>query len=163
MNKHRLWLTVEAAAGFLTEKLFEPFTPADVYLQAIEGNLTLSLNLLDSVAVCKVLLRPGRIEENVISVSSLTDGRPAKYWGKFTRAEKIVEYAHVQDNAVQFFNGVHDVLPKGLVRTEFKQLLCQNLGVSLSKLTPEHFPGCIFDAGEQGSSSYVGLDILMQK
>lgn len=150
MHKHRPWLTIEEAAGYLTDKLSEPFTPADIYLLALDSMLTLSLNLLSPVAVFSVELNARRVRMNIISLSSSSDGHPAKYNGILNQPDKLVEYADVKNESLHLIKDVHDVLPKGIIHSALQQLYCQNLGISLPRIEPELYPGCIFDLGEQG-------------
>ena len=148
MNKRRPWLTIDEAADYLTTQLSEPFTPADIYHLALDGYLTLSLNLMSPVSVCKVTLGPRIVADHLYSASPARGNNPSKYWGETPTSYVTYECATMQDNVARIFQGVEDVLPKGLIRTELKKLHCESLGIPVSNLDHKFLPGCIFVRGE---------------
>lgn len=150
LNHLRKWLSIEESAKYIERKIDEPVAVTDVLRFALDGFLTLSVNLQSPKIAKKVEIKKVKMGETIGLTEVYVRDNWGVYIGESFSPDRVIDFATPISNELTSLSGVQDTPLLGIERLFAEEQYCDCLGLPKPSRKQDIIRGVTIDGGPAG-------------
>ncbi|MDT0225683.1 hypothetical protein N7583_07870 [Serratia marcescens] len=150
LNCLRKWLSIEESAKYLERKIEEQVAVTDVLRFALDGHLTLSVNLQSPKIAKKVEIKKLKMGDTATHREVYVRDNWGVYIGESFSPNRLIDFASPVGNDLTSLSGVQDTPLLGIERLFAEEQYCACLGLPKPSRKQDIIRGVMIDAGPAG-------------
>lgn len=146
----RKWLSIEESAKYIERKIDEPVSIADVLRFALDGFLTLSINLQSPKIARKVEIKKIKMGDTIGQKEVYVKDNWGVYIGESFSPDRIIDFATPIGCDLTTLKGVQDTPLLGIERLHAEEQYCNCLGLPKPSRKQDVIRGVTINGGPAG-------------